>query len=275
MSSTDSSNNSDGIIRIQANGAYDFDPSKLNFREPKMMTSGAKLVMLTYGDSKTNNQFMLETPTMHAPMGKMEWETPGAPTKHSIMLSMNDIDTRKDMQQFQQLLETVDRLVRTAGFEKSMSWMRKQFKTASTVDDMYQPLERKSRNKETGEEDGRWPSSVKLTLPYGGDGKPKFTTYNQSGQEIDIATVETRHSNITAIVCLQNVWIAGNMFGVSFKAVQLLIEPKRTMAACAFRNIAKTPPAIAGASSSAAAAVHAADLLESDDDDVEIGAGDE
>jgi hypothetical protein len=188
-----------------------------------------------------------------------------------MMLSLNDFDSRSDVRAFQQLLESIDRMVCAAGFEKSMAWFRKAYKTQDTVSNMYQPLERKSKDKVTGEEDGRWPPSVKLALPDGPDGKPKYVCYNMSQQEIDIDSIDTRHANVTAIVCLQSIWIAGNMFGVSFKAMQLLVEPKRTMAACAFRNVACKPLLSAGAGSVQAvtAALESADLVESSDDDEE------
>lgn len=265
----------DAILSIQATGEYDFDPKLITFREPKVMASGAKLVTINYN----GNQFLLETPTLPAPFGKQEYDNPGAATKHSIMLALNDLESRSDVRQFQKLIAAIDETVRTTGFEKSMSWFKKTYKTAETVNDMYTALERKSKNKDTGEEDGRWPPSVKLTLPYGPDGKPKFTTYNEQQQEIDISTVEMRHASVTAIVCLQNVWMAGNMFGVSFKAVQLMVAPKRTMAKCAFRNV-RAPQMLSGpdtAGPSAAAA--AGDLLDSDDDDAadvaDVAAGDE
>ena len=257
---------SDGIIRIQDNDKYDFDPSKLCFREPKVMSSGAKLVMLAYGEGKTSNQVVIETPTLRAPMGKSEWENPTGPSKHSIMLSLDDMDSRKDVAAFQQLLEAIDNLAMTAGFENSMGWFRKVYKNSETVKDMYQPLERKSRDKETGEFDGRWPPSVKVTLPYGPDGKPKFTTYNSAQEEIDISTIDSRNANVTAIVVLQSIWMAGNMFGISLKAVQLLVEPKRTMAACAFRNLMSRPQAQDAAAGKKALAQEP-ELLESSDDE--------
>jgi len=267
---TTNSTMSDSILSIGANGEYDFDAKLVAFREPKVMTSGAKLVTINYN----GNQFLLETPTLPAPFGKQEYDNPGAATKHSVMLALNDIESRPDVRQFQRLIAAIDETVRTTGFEKSMSWFKKTYKTAETVNDMYTPLERKSKNKDTGEEDGRWPPSVKLTLPYGPDGKPKFTTYNEQQQEIDISTLDMRHASVTAIVCLQNVWMAGNMFGVSFKAVQLMVAPKRTMAKCAFRNV-RPPQMLAGPDSSAAPA--AADLLDSDDEDdvADVAAGDE
>lgn len=260
---------SDGIVRIQPNGTYDFDAAKLSFRDPKAMTSGAKLVMLNYD----NNQFLIETPTMLAPMGKMEYDNPGAATKHTVMLSLTDMDSRPDMQQFQKLLESIDEKVRSTGFERSMAWFRKTYKTQETVNEMYTPLERRSKNKDTGEEDGRWPPSVKLTLPYGPDGKPKFTAYNERQEEIDINSVEMRHANVTAIVCLQNVWMAGNMFGVSFKAVQLMVQPKRTMAACAFRNVAISAPGARGPAIAGAMAPEAA-LVDDSEDEADCDAGD-
>lgn len=258
------------IVSIQADGKYDFDPSKLVFREPKVMTSGAKLVMLAYA----GNQFMIETPTLQCPFGKQEFENPGAATKHSVMLALNDMDTRTDVKEFQALIATIDNLVRTTGFEKSMSWFRKTYKTNETVNDMYTALERKSKNKETGEEDGRWPPSVKLTLPYGPDGKPKFTTYNDRQEEIDLATIEMRHAQVTAIVVLSNVWMAGNMFGVSFKAVQLMVQPKRTMAKCAFRNLkpVESLPAPTGGSTANPDLVDSSD---DDEDEADVPLGDE
>jgi hypothetical protein len=285
-SNNNNSNNmdSDGIIRIQADGKYDFDESKLHFREPKLLTSGGKLVSLAYGVGKTSNQVIIETPTLRAPMGVMEWANDNGPSKKSIMLSLDNMDTRSDVRAFQGLIESVDRMTRAAAFQNSVAYFKKQFKTAETVNDMHTPLERKSKDKETGEEDGRWPPSFKLTLPYGPDGKPKFVTYIQTQEldpetggakieEVDISTIDTKQSEVTAILCLQSVWVVGNGFGVTAKAVQLLVQPKQRMAACAFRNIS-TKPMLAAPSKPAAAPV-VDDLIESSDDEAEVGVGDE
>lgn len=285
---SNSSNNtmdSDGIIRIQADGKYDFDESKLHFREPKVLSSGGKLVSLAYGVGKTSNQVIIETPTLRAPMGKMDWENPNGPNKVSMMLSLDNMDSRSDVREFQKLIESVDRMTKVAAFQNSMAYFRKTFKTQETVSDMYTPLERKSKDKETGEEDGRWPPSVKLTLPYGPDGKPKFTTYIQTQEvdpatggakieEVDIATIDTKQSEVTAIVCLQSVWIVGNGFGVTMKCMQLMVSPRRQMAACAFRNLV-SKPMLAGPSKPAMAPVPTDDLIESSDDEAEVGLGDE
>ena len=81
-----------------------------------------------------------------------------------------------------------------------------------------------------------------MALQYA-DGKPKFDTYNRSGEKIDIDGVDLKGANVTAILVLQNIWVAGgNMFGVSVKAAQLLVEPRVTgFAGCAFRNKAFVP----------------------------------
>lgn len=276
---------SDGIIRIQADGKYDFDESKLHFRDPKVLNSGGKLVSLAYGVGKTSNQVIIETPTLRAPMGKMEWENANGPSKVSMMLSLDNMDSRSDVREFQKLIESIDRMARAAGFQNSVAYFKKQYKTPDTVNDMYTPLERKSKDKETGEEDGRWPPSVKLNLPYGPDGKPKFVTYMQTQEldpetgnakieEVDISTIDTKQSNVTAIVCLQSLWIVNNSFGVTLKALQVMIEPKRTMAACAFRNVV-SKPMLAAPSKPAAAPVITDDLIESSDDEAEVGLGDE
>lgn len=286
QTSNNSNNNmdSDGIIRIQADGKYDFDESKLQFREPKVLSSGGKLVSLAYGVGKTSNQVIIETPTLRAPMGVMEWANDNGPSKKSIMLSLDNMDTRSDVREFQKLIESVDRMTRAAAFQNSVAYFKKQFKTAETVNDMHTPLERKSKDKETGEEDGRWPPSFKLTLPYGPDGKPKFVTYIQTQEidpetgnakieEVDISTLDTKQSEITAILNLSSCWVVGNGFGVTARAVQLLVQPKRQMAACAFRNIS-TKPMLAAPSKPAAAPV-VDDLIESSDDEAEVGLGDE
>ena len=163
---TSDSNNmdSDGIIRIQADGKYDFDESKLQFREPKVLSSGGRLASLAYGVGKTSNQVIIETPTLRAPMGVMEWANDNGPSKKSIMLSLDNMDSRSDVREFQKLIESVDRMTKVAAFQNSMAYFRKTFKTQDTVSDMHTPLERKSRDKETGEEDGRWPPSVKITV---------------------------------------------------------------------------------------------------------------
>jgi len=230
-----------GIVSIGEDGKYDFDPTALQFREPRDLPSGAKLVMLAYGTGRSASNLMVETPTLLAPMGKACWDNAGGPAKHSIMLSLRDHDSDPAMKEFHALIRQVDDLVRAAGFANSKAWFKKTYKTPDTLSELYTPIERKSKDKD-GEEDGKWPPSVKVTLQYT-DGKSKFETYDRSGTKIDIDSVDLKGANVTAILVLQSVWIAGgNLFGVSVKAGQLLVEPRATgFSGMAFRNKTLVP----------------------------------
>ena len=258
-----------GILSIGDSGKYDFDPKLIQFREPRDLPSGAKLIMLAYGNGRSASNFMIETPTLFAPMGKSCWDNAGGPPKHSIMLSLRDHDTNPEVMEFHELIKQVDDVIRAAGFDNCKAWFKKTYKTADTVNELYTPLERKSKNKD-GEEDGKYPPSLKLTLQYA-DGQPKFETYDRSGKKIDIEGVDLKGSNITAIITLQSVWIAGgNMFGVSAKVAQLMVEPRTTgFSGCAFRHKTLLPQA-----DCAPAVMPAALIEDSSDDEEEVDAQD-
>ena len=231
------SGSDDNMIYISDNGKYNFEKANIKFREPRDLTSGGRLVTISYGDGKTGGQMLVQTPTLYAPMGKSVYDTPGAATKHSMLLSLRDMETSPDLQELQKILSQIDTTIRETGFVRCKSWFKKTYKTADTVNELYTPLERVSKNKE-GEPDGKWPPNIKLNLPYGKDGTPQFTTYNAAGEEISIDSVDLKHSNVRAIMVLQNVWIAGgNMFGVSMKAVQIMVDPPRKMNICAFKGV--------------------------------------
>ena len=271
--------NEDNIIFIGENGKYNFDPALIKFREPRDLTSGARLVSMSYGEGKTGGQMLVQTPTLYAPMGKSVFDNQGGLAKHSIMLSLRDMDSTPELQEFQKLLESIDTLVRNTGFDRCKSWFRKVYKTQDTVNELYTPIEKKSKDKLTGEPDGKWPPNLKLTLPYSKDGAATFTTFNSAGQEIDIDTVELKQADIKAIMVLQSVWVAGgNMFGVSVKAVQIMVCPRMKMNTCAFKGIRLAdkeelpPPASSAAALLMEDSDDEGDVGEHDDVDVEAGA---
>jgi hypothetical protein len=261
------SGSDDNMIYISDNGKFNFNKANIKFREPRDLPSGGRLVTISYGEGKTGTQMLIQTPTLYAPMGKSVFDNPGAATKHSIMLSLRDMETTPDLQEFQKVLSDVDTTIRETGFDRCKSWFRKVYKTADTVNELYTPLERVSKNKD-GEPDGKWPPNIKLNLPYARDGTPQFQTYNAAGEEIDIDSVDLKHANVRAIMVLQSVWIAGgNMFGVSLKAVQLMVDPPRKMNVCAFKGVKLCDKAALADTADKLASTTAALLLEDSDDE--------
>ena len=135
------------------------DTSKLAFSQPRVLDNGAKLVYMNYDGGRLS----IQTPWMSLPW-KMGVYTEGEYPKYSIDLSFKGMENEPDLQAFHDKLQEVETKIIDAGFENSVSWFKKKKSTREVVEAIFNPILKVSKDKETGEPDGKWPPTMKLKV---------------------------------------------------------------------------------------------------------------
>lgn len=135
------------------------DTSKLAFSQPRVLDNGAKLVYMNYDGGRLS----VQTPWMSLPW-KMGVYTEGEYPKYSIDLSFKGMENDPDLQAFHDKLQEVETQIIDAGFENSVSWFKKKKSTREVVEAIFNPILKVSKDKETGEPDGKWPPTMKLKV---------------------------------------------------------------------------------------------------------------
>ena len=105
----------------------------------------------------------IQTPWMSLPW-KMGVYTEGEYPKYSIDLSFKGMENEPDLQAFHDKLQEVETKIIDAGFENSVSWFKKKKSTREVVEAIFNPILKVSKDKETGEPDGKWPPTMKLKI---------------------------------------------------------------------------------------------------------------
>ena len=135
------------------------DTSKLAFSQPRVLDNGAKLVYMNYDGGRLS----VQTPWMSLPW-KMGVYTEGEYPKYSIDLSFKGMENDPDLQAFHDKLQEVETQIIDEGFENTVSWFKKKKSTREVVEAIFNPILKVSKDKETGEPDGKWPPTMKLKV---------------------------------------------------------------------------------------------------------------
>ena len=135
------------------------DTDKLAFSQPRVLDNGAKLVYMNYDGGRLS----VQTPWMSLPW-KMGVYTEGEYPKYSIDLSFKGMENDPDLQAFHDKLQEVETQIIDAGFDNSVSWFKKKKSTREVVEAIFNPILKVSKDKETGEPDGKWPPTMKLKV---------------------------------------------------------------------------------------------------------------
>jgi hypothetical protein len=215
--------------------AKEFDINNVSFSDVRMLDNGGKVVYVSY----KNAPLILQTPQMVAPFGMSQWENEGkSNTKYTIDLSFKAMDKNPSMQAFYRSLETIDAKLVKDGFKNQHTWFKgKKYNSEEIVEALYTPLIRHAKDRQTGEITDKYPPTFKLTVPYK-DGKFTCEAFDDSRNPVDIATVETKGSKVTAIIQCMGLWFAGGKFGSTWRIVQMKVVPNAMIRGYAFKEVA-------------------------------------
>lgn len=217
------------------------DLSKVTYGAVKTLASGGKSIYISHN----GNPFMVQTPEMRSPFGLSKWDRTEKGLdgveknsfKYDLLLGFDGRDTREPLNTFYTKIEELDNKLIDDGMENSMNWLGKKMTSREVTEELYTPMIRHSRDKNTGEINDKYPPTFKLTVPYR-DGKFQCDVYGPSNNEIDLSTVNLQGAKVIAIIQCVGIWVVGKKFGCSWKVLQMKITPKSSIPKFAFKEIA-------------------------------------
>jgi len=207
------------------------DTSAISFAVPRTLDNGAKLVYVNYNQGR----FSVQTPWMSMPW-KMGAFTDGEYPKYSIDLSFKGMEEGNDLQLFHDKMKEVEQKIIDGGFENSVAWFKKNIKSRDGVVEKFNPVIKESRDKETGEPDGKWPPSMKVKVPRR-DGVWEFKVSNKDGTHYKINDSENpdncedifvKNTRVRGIIQCVGLWVASGNYMCQWKLTKAEVEVPET-----------------------------------------------
>lgn len=197
-----------------------FSVNSISFSKPAVLKSGAKQAYVNYNGGK----LLMQTPPKFAlPFGVSAFEDKTKPQNapvYSLDLSFREKDTNAAVKTFYDAMMELDNLMMETAVSKSEEWFGKK-KSREVLEELYTPVVKKAK-------DDKYPPTMKLKLSQR-DGAFDAKFYDEARNEykdFDIKELLPRNSTVTCIIQCAGVWFAGGKFGLTWRAVQVMINSK-------------------------------------------------
>jgi len=210
--------------------AHNVDSKKLSLSDPKTNENGGKCIYLNYN----NNPIIIQTPKVTLPYNMSIYDK-GEYPKYSVEISFRDMETNPKIQGFYENMEKLDKLIVNTAVDNSMTWLKKKKVHQDVVSALFTTNIKLSKDKETGELDGKYPPTMKLKLPVR-DGKPGFDIYDFSKQKLDKPLEElfVKGSTLAALIKCSGIWIISGKIYCSWTVCQTMIDAPTTIESYSF-----------------------------------------
>lgn len=200
----------------------EFNPELIEFRPPKVLDHGGKIIGISYKGKPLH----LQLPEMVCPYGTNVFEAPdgSAPPKYSLDFSFRGEEDDERIAQFHSQLERLEEVLVERAVENSMAWFKKR-QSKEVIEAFFTPILKRSKDKETGEPDGRYPDTFKVKLNVRND-EFECKAFDTDNTLLDepLDTLITKGTRATALVQPSFIWFAGGKFGMTTKAVQMRVK---------------------------------------------------
>ncbi len=200
----------------------EFDPSTIEEGSVRNLDNGAKIVFLNHGAERS--PVILQTATLRTIRGIEANDFGDGPTKHTMELALTPDDA-----EYKKLHEMDEAIVNLA-FNSKQKWLKSKtgaaYSSIDMVRDKYTPTLRIPRDKE-GNVSDRWPPTFRVTIPQDRNtGSFNVEIWDSKRRRITAKDFmeQSRNAQVTVIARCTGIWVAGNAFGVSWKAQQILVH---------------------------------------------------
>jgi hypothetical protein len=212
--------------------SYKFDTSNISFSDVKTNQNGGKSVYINLN----NSQFVIQTPVMTIPFGLNVYDKGDYP-KYSVEISFRDMEENYKIKGFYENMEKLEEMILDYAVKNSMAILGKKKVNREVMEAMYTSILRKSRDKETGELDGKYPTTMKLKLPFW-DGKESYTmeSFSSEKQVLEIPQEEafTKNAKIQAIIKCGGIWVVNGKFGCTWSVYKVRVEENKSISNYSF-----------------------------------------
>jgi hypothetical protein len=212
-----------------------FDAENVYYAKPRTNPSGGKNVGIL--DSSIKKQLAVSVPLMLT-WGVNEWTDDSGKKSYDLSLQFpreSDDNFEKCKKFLKSLKEFEAKLLKDA-LVNSKEWFGKKYDLAPIVEALYTPMLRYSKD-ESGDFDYTRAPSLRVKIPYW-DGKYNFELYDLGGrlifpnvedETLSPTTLITKGQKIATIIKCGGIWFAGGKFGVTWKLVQAVVQPRLTL----------------------------------------------
>ena len=209
----------------------DLSVSQISYTKPKINKSGGKSVGILNNESKKT--LHLSTPLMTT-WGVNENDYDG---KKSYDMSLQfprdqDANSTPDVAAFLDNMKAFEAKIKADAVKNSKDWLGKAKMTEDVVEALFTPILKYPKDQSTGEPDYSRTPTLRVKLPFW-DGNFNVEIYNMNREMIFPS--EEGYTPVDLIQKLQNValviqcgglWFANGKFGVTWKLVQAVVQPK-------------------------------------------------
>lgn len=214
--------------------ANEFDSALLEYGEVKRLDNGGKVIYVNYN----KRPLLLQTPECYAPFGLSCFQgEEGKPDAYSIDLSFRDMSTRDCLQHLHRMMTSIDEQNKAAAQQNAMAWMRKKAMSDELVGELYTPIIKRAKDKETGDFTDKFPATFKIKVPTAKDGSFRCSAFDTSHNPFDIKSTSLKGAKVKALVQCTGIWVAGAKFGMSWKLVQMQVVPRLQMDSYCMRSV--------------------------------------
>jgi hypothetical protein len=200
--------------------ASNFRTDRLTISAVKTMDSGAKQAYVNYDGKK----FLMQTPIkVSVPYGLNVYEKPGSDPEHSISISFRGYDAPgSDIQKFHAALSAFDEFMIEEAYKNRKTWF-KGVDSKEVIRAFYTPTIKIALDKQGNPTP--YPPTMKAKIRKL-NGQPETKFYNEKGVPYSIPMEELlqKGTDVTAILQCAGLWFAGGKFGVTWRAIQVIVH---------------------------------------------------
>jgi hypothetical protein len=266
--------------------ASKFNPATdVRYAKPKVNKNGQGKTVGLY-NAKTNEPLRLYTPLMMTyGVSDFRDESTGKVT-YSLALQFPSADfSNAETDAFLAAMQTFHDKIRQDVFDNAKEWLGKTYKSLDVLDAIMTPVLKYPKVKETGEPDLSKMPTLKIKVEYYDNqfntevyGKNNALLFPVEHSPETPVTLIPKLSNVQTVLQCGGIWFAGGKFGVTWKLLQAVVEPRPSLKGRCLINltpmedVAPAPAPVAAAAPVRAKAPVSVEVADSDDDDAHMAA---
>lgn len=216
----------------------DISVADITYSAPKNLDNGGRIISVYH----KGKPLVIQTPPVPVPFGLNKYPSDKdggndkGPVKYSLELSFGKDDymtKHPEVKAFFELAKALDNKFVEDAMNNSPTWFKKKYNSRDIVEALYTHLVKYSKDKETGEVTDKYPPTFRVQVPYK-NGKFACEAYNKSRDLVPVETSVPKGTIVTSIVQCNGIWFAAGKFGVTFKVLQMKVDPPASIAGYAF-----------------------------------------
>jgi len=200
------------------------------------MKSGAKSVYINYNGNKVN----LQTPVLNIPYGvndnmqfiKKDDNRKDEERKYDVTVSFKGMDENPKIKQFHDKMKQLENKIIDDAFTNRLVWFKNNYGgNKDVVANMFTPIVKHDKDKQTGEYANKYPPTFKAKIPYNSfENKFEFDCYDMDNNETNFNDIllNLKGGKAQFIIQLSGIWFSAGMFGCSWKIVSAKFQQINT-----------------------------------------------